>query len=113
MDDSSVHLCERCDATLKIPRMNFGDDVILQYLRALPASPIPLSGIDQDIVTFQSTVGKLQEEIDGTAELLKVLNKNMSFLNTYISRLRSTRAPVRRLPNEILHEVFSLVVGGE
>ncbi|KAL1729646.1 hypothetical protein EV714DRAFT_212635 [Schizophyllum commune] len=113
MDDSSVHLCERCDATLKIPRMNFGDDVILQYLRALPASPIPLSGIDQDIVTFQSTVGKLQEEIDGTAELLKVLNKNMSFLNTYISRLRSTRAPVRRLPNEILHEVFSLVVDGE
>ncbi|KAL1701300.1 hypothetical protein EV121DRAFT_294397 [Schizophyllum commune] len=113
MDNSSINLCESCDATFKIPRLKYSDDDILEHLRAIPGASIPLSGAAEEILTIEETVRELQEEIDGVTGLLECLNRNMVYLHTYLTRIRSTRAPVHRLPDEILNEIFSFIMDVE
>ncbi|KAL1678404.1 hypothetical protein EV122DRAFT_212016 [Schizophyllum commune] len=113
MDNSSIHLCESCDATFKIPRLKYSDDDIFEHLRAIPGASRPLSGAAEEILAIEETVRELQEEIDGVTGLLECLNRNMVYLHTYLTRIRSTRAPVHRLPDEILNEIFSFIMDVE
>ncbi|KAI5886362.1 uncharacterized protein SCHCODRAFT_02672590 [Schizophyllum commune H4-8] len=113
MDNSAINLCNSCDATFRIPRLRFSDDDILEHLRAIPGTSIPLSGAAEEILAVEEIVRELQEEIDGVTGLLKCLNRNMVYLHTYLTRVRSTRAPVHRLPSEILNEIFCFVMDGD
>ncbi|TRM63411.1 hypothetical protein BD626DRAFT_388474, partial [Schizophyllum amplum] len=108
----SVLLCKRCSRSHTLPRHSIPNRTVQEDLRygrllsKLEVRNIPstISNATQHLKSIDDEVVVLQAKLEGMMELKRIVQ-------CAIDARQALLAPVRRLPDELLAEIFSLACG--
>ncbi|THV05860.1 hypothetical protein K435DRAFT_62057 [Dendrothele bispora CBS 962.96] len=102
----STPLCRQCGHTFKVQfRVRAASNKEKLHSRYTPTDS-ESTIISQLLKECEDDLGKFQKEIDTLRRTTAKLERDMHTLELYVKELRCISAPVRKLPPEILIEIF-------
>ncbi|KAJ7685793.1 hypothetical protein DFH06DRAFT_970642 [Mycena polygramma] len=106
-------LCSSCKHPLLPPDALPTPAQTAHLLNLLRSSSIPQdpSGYALAISASTAALAQYDSEIERVQETLQQLRADREKLQEFLDRCRSLPSPVRRLPPEILHEIFAFLSG--
>ncbi|TRM67409.1 hypothetical protein BD626DRAFT_396064 [Schizophyllum amplum] len=105
----SVEICSHCSHEFLIQvDLPPTPHVDLQLRAGLIPSATETRSIDASIQEAEECLAEAKEELDYLWDAMDALRYKASALEEVIARQRAYVAPIRRLPNEILSEIFSM-----
>ncbi|KAK7439831.1 hypothetical protein VKT23_017403 [Stygiomarasmius scandens] len=108
MQAATTILCQRCNAEISID-VKPHPPITIQRFRSLDTpSDVEVAQIRPVIKDCQRDLDRYSEEIQKLSETLATLKRQRDELQTYRDRQSSFISPVRKLPVEILANIFSL-----
>lgn len=105
---SDIHLCDKCNATFTAPAILQSVPVVATQIRT---NYIPQGLEKNNIIELQmeaeKQLSRYDEEISRLRAIIEQVEAQRVVLQELVDGCRCLNAPIRRLPNELLDDIFS------
>ncbi|KAJ3887153.1 hypothetical protein GG344DRAFT_28200, partial [Lentinula edodes] len=102
-----IHLCAKCDDSLHLNVPKFDNNEIMLYLRSGYLPTTPESAVySSNLSDIQSGIRLCEEALHHLRDLSRVIDEHQMSLNEKANQIRGVISPIRKLPHDILTEIF-------
>ncbi|KAJ4480656.1 hypothetical protein C8J55DRAFT_549463 [Lentinula edodes] len=109
----TITLCTKCDDSLHLNVPKFDNNEIMLYLRSGYLPTTSESAVySSNLSDIQSGIRLCEEALYHLRDLSRVIDEHQMSLNEKANQIRGVISPIRKLPHDILTEIFQYVCCG-